>query len=218
MTGDDLFEVILTDSPQLRDGSPRSALLGAAIRRLIHDDETSIRVLQISGEIGMSPSVVYSNFGSRQGLVDAAYLQIFRSVTNASYATIDAIAATVDSAGAMAARWTPGAESEERLHRQSIRRRVRLRVVAASLTRRRLSREVNHERERYQQASTALFADLQRRSILPTSLSAKQLAVVHEGLNLIRAVDETMPSPLSADEWNEVKAVLFGLKPLPPSP
>ncbi len=211
MAPEEFFEVILADSPQLRDGSARAMLLGAAIRRLIDDDETSIRVLEMSNEIGMSPSVIYSNFGSRQGLIDAAYLEIYRSVTTASYRTIDEIESTIDSPATMAARWAPGADSEERLHRQMVRRRVRLRVLASALTRRRLQRDVNREREAYQDALTALFARLQERGVLATTLNAKQLAVVHEGLNLIRTIDEAMPAPLTADEWNQVKLVLFEL-------
>ena len=208
MAPDELVNVIVADNPQLRDGSARALLLGAAIRRLIDGDEASIRVLDISNEISMSPSVIYSNFGSRQGLIDAAYLEIYRSVTAASYRVIDEIASSSD-ATALAARWSPGFDTEERLHRQAVRRRVRLRVLAAAITRRRLQRDVVREREAYQASLTSMFADLQRRGVLVTTLSARQLAVVHEGLDLVRAIDETMPTPLSADEWNEVKRVVF---------
>ena len=208
MAPDELVNVIVADNPQLRDGSARALLLGAAIRRLIDGDEASIRVLDVSNEISMSPSVIYSNFGSRQGLIDAAYLEIYRSVTAASYRDIDEIASSFD-ATALAARWSPGFDTEERLHRQAVRRRVRLRVLAAAITRRRLQRDVVREREAYQASLTSMFADLQRRGVLVTTLSARQLAVVHEGLDLVRAIDETMPTPLSADEWNEVKRVVF---------
>ncbi len=208
MAPDELVNVIVADNPQLRDGSARALLLGAAIRRLIDGDEASIRVLDVSNEISMSPSVIYSNFGSRQGLIDAAYLEIYRSVTAASYRVIDEIASSSD-ATALAARWSPGFDTEERLHRQAVRRRVRLRVLAAAITRRRLQRDVVREREAYQASLTSMFADLQRRGVLVTTLSARQLAVVHEGLDLVRAIDETMPTPLSADEWNEVKRVVF---------
>ena len=208
MAPDELVNVIVADNPQLRDGSARALLLGAAIRRLIDGDEASIRVLDVSNEISMSPSVIYSNFGSRQGLIDAAYLEIYRSVTAASYRVIDEIASSFDET-ALAARWSPGFDTEERLHRQAVRRRVRLRVLAAAITRRRLQRDVVREREAYQASLTSMFADLQRRGVLVTTLSARQLAVVHEGLDLVRAIDETMPTPLSADEWNEVKRVVF---------
>ena len=208
MAPDELVNVIVADNPQLRDGSARSLLLGAAIRRLIDGDEASIRVLDISNEISMSPSVIYSNFDSRQGLIDAAYLEIYRSVTAASYRAIDEIASSADST-ALAVRWSPGFDTDERLHRDAVRRRVRLRVLAAAITRRRLQRDVVREREAYQASLTSMFADLQRRGVLVTTLSARQLAVVHEGLDLVRAIDETMPTPLSADEWNEVKRVVF---------
>ncbi len=214
MALDELFSVIVADGPQLRDGSARALLLGAAIRRLIDGDEASIRVLDLSNEIAMSPSVIYSNFGSRQGLIDAAYLEIYRSVTAASYRIIDDVAASPDT-NSLATRWSPASDGEDHRQRQSMRRRVRLRVLAAALTRRRLLRDVTRERESYQGALTSLFADLQRRGVLVATLSAKQLAVVHEGLDLVRAIDETMPSPLSADEWNEVKRVLFEVNAKP---
>ncbi len=214
MALDELFSVIVADGPQLRDGSARALLLGAAIRRLIDGDEASIRVLDLSNEIAMSPSVIYSNFGSRQGLIDAAYLEIYRSVTAASYRIIDDVAASPDT-NSLATRWSPVSDGEDHRQRQSMRRRVRLRVLAAALTRRRLLRDVTRERESYQGALTSLFADLQRRGVLVATLSAKQLAVVHEGLDLVRAIDETMPSPLSADEWNEVKRVLFEVNAKP---
>ncbi len=212
MTTEELFDLIVADGPALREETPRALLLRAAIRHLLRDDESSIRVLQMSREIGMSASVIYSNFGSRQGLVDAAYLEIYRSVTSASRANLAELAGRVRTREDLAARWASGSEAPEYQRRQALRRRVRMQVLGKTLTRRRLAEKVFVERRTYQTELTDYFQSLVDAGVLRSPLSARQLAAFHIGLHLVRAVDDVSGDPLTNDEWTMVKRVVFGLE------
>ncbi len=55
----------------------RRALIEAAARRLETSDESELRIADVCADTGYSSSVIYSNFRSRQGLVDAALLDLF---------------------------------------------------------------------------------------------------------------------------------------------
>ena len=207
---EELFEIIVGDNPTLGDESARAQLLRAAIRHLLRDDESSIRVLQMSRQIGMSASVIYSNFGSRQGLVDAAYLEIYRSVTAASRRNLAALADAVRTREDLEARWAPGAQSPEHEHRQALRRRLRLQVLGKTISRRRLAESVFAERRVYQGELADYFQGLIDAGVVRSPLSARQLAAFHLGLHVARAVDDASGDALSADEWSMVKRVVFG--------
>ena len=55
-----------------RSEDSRQAVLDAVCRRLWGHDESTIRIADICHETGLSSSVIYNYFRSRQGLIDAA--------------------------------------------------------------------------------------------------------------------------------------------------
>ena len=71
--------------------SASDALIEATVRRLWVADEGEVRILDICQETGLSTSVIYGHFRSRQGLIDAALLTILTEVTEGIVKDIEEI-------------------------------------------------------------------------------------------------------------------------------
>ncbi len=56
--------------------STRDEILAAAVKEVRDRDEASFRVAQVSKSAGCATSVLYHYFGSREGLIDAALVEI----------------------------------------------------------------------------------------------------------------------------------------------
>jgi AcrR family transcriptional regulator len=65
-----------------REYSTRQLLIEATSKRLWQEDESDLRILDICKETNLSTSVIYGHFRSRQGLIDASLLHLFRLVTD----------------------------------------------------------------------------------------------------------------------------------------
>jgi AcrR family transcriptional regulator len=76
-----------------REYSTRQLLIEATSRRLWQEDESDLRILDICKETNLSTSVIYGHFRSRQGLIDASLLHLFRLVTDEIVATLERAAA-----------------------------------------------------------------------------------------------------------------------------
>src|ERR1700685_3032347 len=76
--------------------STRQLLIEATSKRLWHEDESDLRILDICKETNLSTSVIYGHFRSRQGLIDASLLHLFAIVTEQIEANI---ATAAESAG-----------------------------------------------------------------------------------------------------------------------
>src|ERR1700678_4066206 len=73
--------------------STRELLIQATSKRLWQEDESDLRILDICKETNLSTSVIYGHFRSRQGLIDASLLHLFRLVTDEIVATLERAAA-----------------------------------------------------------------------------------------------------------------------------
>ena len=69
----------------------RDAVLEVAAQALWRRDEGSLRIADICQSTNLSSSVIYNNFRSRQGLIDAAYLSIYESMTTEIVAVFDEV-------------------------------------------------------------------------------------------------------------------------------
>jgi len=67
-------------SPQERSGDSRQLVLNTAKRQLWEKADASLRISDLSFETGLSTTVIYTYFRSRQGLIDAAYIEIYKEI------------------------------------------------------------------------------------------------------------------------------------------
>src|ERR1039458_1383145 len=118
---------------QNRSAPVIQAVLDAVGERLMKADESLIRIPEICESTGVNYGSGYHHFGSREGVIDAAYSLIFSKIVeedlaalrrvNESLTTIDGY---VDAVRPVLERISNG---EERV----IRRAIRSRIVAAAI-------------------------------------------------------------------------------------
>jgi AcrR family transcriptional regulator len=121
--------------PASGEVTTRDAVLNYAVNYLWTGDEGEFRILDCSAKTGHSPSVIYAHFRSRVGLIDAAFVEIYKNIMKIVYDGLE------EAAGKCKA---PG-EFVDILHNQMLeparwpfvlkRRELRLRIKSTCLVR-----------------------------------------------------------------------------------
>ena len=185
-------------------------VLEETCRRLIDEDESLIRIPDICESTGVNYGSVYHHFGSREGLIDAAYhkmfleyaeydIEILRNITEGS----DTLEEFIAGMSSLAGSFSTGAY-------RARRRALRVRIVAASLTRPELYEKISATQDQVTAAVSGLVEHGQARGWLRADLTSQSVAVMLQALLVGRVLDDISGRPLSADEWEPLMFVLFG--------
>ena len=193
-----------------RTDTTRAAVLEAASQHLWRGDESTLRVDEIRQLTGYSTSVIYSYFRSRQGLVDAAYLDIYRQMTSDLVEVFRRATAHAATPSDLRDFLNSGYNNPERRTFWEERRRMRMRVATAALSRPSMQKEFSRLHEGYVSSLTEIFADLQRRGVASTLLSARQIAVTFESIFLYHAINDLVAHPINDGEWLDIMMTLVG--------
>jgi AcrR family transcriptional regulator len=171
-----------------RDRSTRDALIAATARHLWSGDESELRILDICQETGLSTSVIYGHFRSRQGLIDATLLQMLCEVTDGLVLDIERLVDGPHPTGRLLDTLQlylsdPDLHDERTRNRQTF-----LRVVATTLARPVLQPGFLEIYRDYIARSSDLYDEALRRGLLSERLTGRQWAVLLEGQMLTRAI------------------------------
>ncbi|HTT58607.1 MAG TPA: TetR/AcrR family transcriptional regulator [Acidimicrobiales bacterium] len=195
---------------QSRSVPVMQAVLDAVAERLMVGDELLIRIPEICEATGVNYGSVYHHFGSREGVIDAAYnmiftryveedLAIFGSSVDESIETLDEY---VDIMGPLVATMHSGPE-------RRARRAMRARIVAAASTRPHLKELIGASQERLTKDLEALTAIAQEKRWLRDDIPASALAVLFQVLVFGRALDDVSSDPITESEWELMIGNLF---------
>jgi AcrR family transcriptional regulator len=185
------------------------AVLDAVAERLMAGDELLIRIPEICEATGVNYGSVYHHFGSREGVIDAAYDMIFTRLVeedirtfadvNESVETLDEYLAVM---GPIVSRLSSGEE-------RKARRAMRFRIVAAATTRPRLKEMIGKSQARLTDDLCALTEFAQSKKWLRDDLSPKALSVLFQILVFGRALDDVSNDPVEEIVWEQMIGVLF---------
>lgn len=192
-----------------RAGVTRRALIDAAARRLEASDESELRIADVCADTGYSSSVIYSNFGSRQGLVDAALLDMFERYSRAYTDLIDEYTHEAGSLEEMLAFYTDPDQRARLAATLSSFRQVRLRVSTAAIARPQLRSAWHAVYADYLARMAAMIQRGQDSGFIGTRLSAHELAVLLEALAYGRALDGISLEPLADASWLAMLEMIF---------
>lgn len=184
-------------------------VLDAVAERLIAGDELLIRIPEICEATGVNYGSVYHHFGSREGVIDAAYNLIFsqmveediafcRKATSGAETLEEYIAATLPIIGAL----NSGPE-------RVARRALRVRIVAAAETRPELHELISETQSRLTEEWRLLVEYAQRREWIRDDISSTFLAVLFQVLVFGRALDDISENPLDEEDWGTSITTLF---------
>ena len=166
----------------LDDNATQSALLEATIAFLEEHDEAKLRVKTICVNASLTSSVIYSRYGSREGLIDRAYIEIYRRACDGSLQHGREWASRISKDTPALAVWGDvlGRDSDRTA---ALRRRsLRLRVLAKTLTRPSIRQEVSTIHEKFMAELGVVFDGLVQKGQLGSRLTGSQWAAVFSSL------------------------------------
>ena len=181
--------------------STRDEILAAAVKEVRERDESAFRVTIVAKNAGCATSVLYHYFGSREGLIDAALVQI---VIEESAGVRESIrlaclaAETSTDAIEMLVSYVKFAHSPDRRPERSLRARL----LGAAQTRPVVRDAYQQYGELATQANRALLVTLAEKGLIRTDLNLNAVALTLRALDfgwvLEEANDET---DVEFDDW-----------------
>lgn len=185
------------------------AVLDAVAERLMAGDELLIRIPEICEATGVNYGSVYHHFGSREGVIDAAYDVIFTRLVEEDIRTFAAVNESVETLEEYLNVMAPIVSRLSSGPERQARRAMRFRIVAAASTRPRLKEMIGKSQARLTDDLSALTAYAQSKKWLRDDLSPRALSVLFQILVFGRALDDVSEDPLDEAVWEETIGALF---------
>ena len=187
------------------------AVLDAVGERLIKGDESLIRIPEICEATGVNYGSVYHHFGSREGVIDAAYHQMFMKLAEEDLATLQLVSVSSKTFEEYLAamQGLVGTFTSSDLRRA--RRALRARIVAASMMRPELRELIGATQSRLTSELESIVQYGQEHEWLSRELSAHSIAVLIQVLLIGRTLDDVSSTPIDTSEWEATMAVLLSV-------
>jgi len=184
-------------------------VLEAVAERLIAGDELLVRIPEICDATGVNYGSVYHHFGSREGVIDAAYNLIFSQMVEEDIATCRLASTESNSLEEYIAVILPIIGAINSGPERVARRALRVRIVAAAETRPELRALIGETQTRLTEEWRRMIEITQERKWLRDDISATFLAVLFQVLVFGRALDDISDKPLDEADWSSSIALMF---------
>ena len=184
-------------------------VLDAVIERLVHGDESLIRIPEICEATGVNYGSVYHHFGSREGVIDAAYESMFIGLVNEDIAAIRNINETASSLPEYIEKIQPLLVALSAGEDRSNRRARRVRIVAAAITRPELRKLVGEIQSSLSADLTALVRHGQDQGWIRSDIPPNAIAVFFLALVFGRNLDDVSVTPIPQADWDVMVATMF---------
>jgi AcrR family transcriptional regulator len=192
--------------------STRQLLIEATSKRLWQEDESDLRILDICKETNLSTSVIYGHFRSRQGLIDASLLHLFRLITDAIVATLELAASGPHPTGSFADtlyELVSNPENEQSIIRQ---RQMFFRVSATALSRASIRPGFLHLYDDFSRRADDIYDGIVNAGLLDSRLTGHQWALFFESQMVSRAFHDLISPWDDLDDWAPVANRLVGVE------
>jgi AcrR family transcriptional regulator len=185
------------------------AVLEAVSERLMVSDEILIRIPEICESTGVNYGSVYHHFGSREGVIDAAYSLIFSKMVEEDLASLRQINESLESFDEYVDAIRPVLERISTGEDRVIRRAIRSRIVAAAITRPELRVLIGVDQARLTKELLRIAEFAQLRGWMRRDVSAHSIAMLMQAVLLGRTLDDISTDPISDGEWEQTLVALF---------
>ena len=193
-----------TRQKQARSQETYAQLLTGAMDVLRTSSPEELRIPSICKECDTNSASAYYHFGSKEGLVTKAYIELYKQnrlpdvegfelMAEVATSTKQIIEIFVDSI-------TNPISSQERKNSRNIRSRI----YASALVNPDLASELADLQDEYLARNTRAMETFQRKGLANQSLSAHQFAVLLESLVVSRSINDTLANPESDESWAQI--------------
>jgi len=185
------------------------AVIDEVVSRLWSGDESLIRIPEICDATGVNYGSVYHHFGSREGVIDAAYNQLFSDLVQRDIDELSNVSQQSADIDEFLIRIQPliGLLSAGEERRRS--RAMRARIVAAALTRPELAALIGATESRLTTELRDVMSMGQDRGFVRKDVSAWSLAVLVQTVVFGRVLDDITTSPIEQEDWDYTMKTLF---------
>jgi AcrR family transcriptional regulator len=185
------------------------AVLDAVAERLLTGDELAIRIPEICDATGVNYGSVYHHFGSREGVIDAAYDMIFSRLVEEDLELFERVNDSVETLEEYVTVMQPIVATLSSGPARKKRRAIRIRIVAAAATRPRLKELIGETQARLTNELRRLTEMAQKKEWLRDDIPAEVFAVFFQILVFGRALDDVSKEPVDEELWESSLGVLF---------
>jgi AcrR family transcriptional regulator len=185
------------------------AVLDAVAERLLTGDELAIRIPEICDATGVNYGSVYHHFGSREGVIDAAYDMIFSRLVEEDLELFEQVNDSVETLEEYVTVMQPIVATLSSGPARKKRRAIRIRIVAAAATRPRLKELIGETQARLTNELRRLTEMAQKKEWLRDDIPAEVFAVFFQILVFGRALDDVSKEPVDEELWESSLSVLF---------
>jgi AcrR family transcriptional regulator len=194
---------------QARAKETKSLLLNRVVELLWEHEEEFVTIPLITAATQMNTATIYYHYGSRHGLIDAAYATMYRDVMLVDVRNLsenlDHISSSDGFLEAVRGFLTNPTTKELRQRR----RELMLRIYGAAASRSDLKRLIGQLQIDETTELAAMLQRLHERGWLAPVYSSEQLAIVIRGLILSRGYEEISPHPISDESWADLIMAFF---------
>lgn len=185
------------------------AVIDEVVSRLWNGDESLIRIPEICDATGVNYGSVYHHFGSREGVIDAAYNQLFSDLVQRDIDELSNVSQQSADIDEFLIRIRPliGLLSAGEDRRRS--RAMRARIVAAALTRPELAALIGATESRLTTELRDVMSMGQDRGFVRKDVSAWSLALLIQAVVFGRVLDDITTSPVEQEDWDFTMNTLF---------
>jgi AcrR family transcriptional regulator len=194
---------------QSRSVPVMQTVLDAVAERLMTGDESLIRIPEICEATGVNYGSVYHHFGSREGVIDAAYNMIFSKLVEEDMVVIREATDTIVTLEEYVAAILPIVATMNSGPERTARRALRVRIVSAAITRPELHTLIGETQSRLTEEWRRLIALAQDRQWFRDDVSATFLAAFLQIIVFGRALDDISDTPLDEEVWGSSIVALF---------
>jgi AcrR family transcriptional regulator len=185
------------------------AVLDEVCAQLMNTDESLIRIPEVCKATGVNYGSVYHHFGSREGVIDAAYNMLFSKLAEEDIQLLREANDTATTLDEYISALAPLVERFSSGPDRIKRRAIRVRIVAASITRPDLQVLIGLTQSRLTDELVRLVEYGQARGWLRRDVSARSMAVAVQVLIFGRILDDISLNPIDTTEWEFAMGVFF---------
>ena len=189
---------------QARSQQTYAMLLESAVKVLRTSSPEELRIPQICKECDTNSASAYYHFGSKEGLVTKAYVEMYKENRQPDVEGFELMAEVATSAEQMINIFVDAITSPASSQERKISRNIRSRVYAAALVNPELAKELADLQDEYLARTTTAMEIFQRKGLANQSLSAHQFAVLLESLFVSRSINDTHADPESDESWAQI--------------
>jgi AcrR family transcriptional regulator len=194
---------------QSRSVPVMQAVLDEVCDELMVSDESTIRIPDVCKATGVNYGSVYHHFGSREGVIDAAYNLLFSRLAEEDIHVLREANESATTLAEYVAALTPMVERFSSGPERHKRRAIRVRIVAASLTRPELRILIGLTQAHLTDEIVRLVEYGQERGWLRRDVSARSIAVALQVIIFGRILDDISINPIDPTDWEFAMGAFF---------